>query len=165
MQPHVQVALRLKGRGQSARVGDTIQYVICKDSDNAKSVAQRAYHSDEVKKSDPPLLIDIDYYLNNQIYPPVGRLLRPIDGTDDARVASCLGLDPAKFRGVSITDRGQDDLYTTFQSQISDEERFKNADRLELHCSHCPETFICEKMVYRQVCHPGKPYVIYDSIG
>ena len=34
-----------------------------------------------------------------QVHPVVSRLCGPIEGTDSARLADCLGLDPSKFRG------------------------------------------------------------------
>lgn len=34
---------------------------------------------------------DKEWYLANQIHPPIGRLCEPIDGTDSARIADCLG--------------------------------------------------------------------------
>jgi len=36
-----------------------------------------------------------------QVHPVVSRLCAPIEGTDSARLADCLGLDPSKFRGSS----------------------------------------------------------------
>lgn len=59
VQPHVQVALRMEARGQVARVGDTIPYVICVNKDGSKdnSIATRAYHPDEVMKEDSGLVI------------------------------------------------------------------------------------------------------------
>lgn len=57
-QPHVTVALRMKQRGLSAKSGDTVPYVICMSSDaeNASTLAERAYHLDEVR-SNPALSI------------------------------------------------------------------------------------------------------------
>ncbi|GIM16516.1 hypothetical protein Vretimale_19154, partial [Volvox reticuliferus] len=36
-----------------------------------------------------------------QIHPVVSRLVSPIEGTDAAHIADCLGLDPARYRGAS----------------------------------------------------------------
>ena len=54
-QPHVQVALAMKKRGISTRPGDTIAYVICVGE--STTVAQRAFHIDEVKKEGSELKI------------------------------------------------------------------------------------------------------------
>ena len=52
-QPHVQVALRLKQKGGSAKTGDVIPYVFClsEGEESAKTAqADRAKHPDEVRK-------------------------------------------------------------------------------------------------------------------
>lgn len=51
--PHVQVALRIKARGGSAKAGDVIPYIFCLGADGqaAKSgQADRAMHPDEVRR-------------------------------------------------------------------------------------------------------------------
>jgi len=37
------------------------------------------------------IALDNDYYLSQQILPPVERLCEPIEGIDRARLAECLG--------------------------------------------------------------------------
>ncbi|CAG8815736.1 22735_t:CDS:2, partial [Racocetra persica] len=58
-QPHVQVALRMKNRGMSARQGNTIPYVICIRTDEnaiaSKGLADKAFHPDEIRKEDSNL--------------------------------------------------------------------------------------------------------------
>ena len=52
-QPHVQVALRLKQKGGSAKTGDVIPYVFClSEGEESTKTAQadRAKHPDEVRK-------------------------------------------------------------------------------------------------------------------
>ena len=44
------------------------------------------------------ITIDYEWYLSQQIHPPISRLLNPIEGTDSGRIAECLGLDASKFR-------------------------------------------------------------------
>lgn len=51
---------------------------------------QRAYHVEELQ-SNPALTIDKNFYLAQQIHPVVSRLCDPIEGTDAARIAECLG--------------------------------------------------------------------------
>ena len=38
------------------------------------------------------VLLDYDHYLSHQILPPIERLCEPIEGTDRARLAECLGM-------------------------------------------------------------------------
>src|SRR5258708_27738217 len=59
-QPHVQVALRLKAKGQSPRSGDVMQYIFClgeNDESSRSAQADRAYHPDEIRRSDGRLKI------------------------------------------------------------------------------------------------------------
>ena len=37
------------------------------------------------------MLVDYQYYLSQQILPPIERLCEPIEGTDRSRLAECLG--------------------------------------------------------------------------
>lgn len=95
--PHVQVALRMNStKNKRYKRGDMVSYVICEDETDNNPM-QRAYHLDELK-TESKLKIDKVYYLANQIHPVVSRLLKPIEGTDSARIAKCLGLDPTKYR-------------------------------------------------------------------
>ena len=53
-QPHVQVALRLKAKGGSARAGDVIPYLFCLSEEGVSSKtgqADRAYHPDEFRRN------------------------------------------------------------------------------------------------------------------
>jgi len=61
IQPHVQVALRMKKKGLSVRTGDFIPYVICLAADDKlesdKNISDRAFHPDEINESN----LRIDY--------------------------------------------------------------------------------------------------------
>lgn len=109
----MQVALRLKAKGTSARTGSVIPYIFCigEGEESAKSAqADRAKHPDEIRRSEGQLKIggscrqntdsermadllsvDFEYYLAHQILPPIERLCDPIEGTDRSRLAECLG--------------------------------------------------------------------------
>ncbi|CAG8512731.1 4847_t:CDS:10, partial [Acaulospora colombiana] len=140
-QPHVQVALRMKKRGLSARQGDTIPYVICKkteDMNAPNNLFEKAFHPDEVRH-DTNLQIDSEWYLTQQVHASVTRLIEPIDGTDSARIAECLGIDSPR----SLTTNAPS-TFRTFESRTSDEERFKNVDKLYLKCVACKQSHIYE---------------------
>ena len=105
----LQVALRMRARGarEGTQPGDTVQYVICKDcggggggGEGGAGLAQRAYHPQEVLDN-PNLQVDAQYYLSHQLHPVVARLCAPLEATSDARLAECLGLDPARFRSAA----------------------------------------------------------------
>lgn len=137
IQPHVQVALRLKSQGVGCHSGDTIQYVICKD-ENKKSYAERAYHPDELKKN-KNLEIDYEWYLNQQILPPLLRLCEPIEETDGYKLSKCLGLDATKYQSSVLLNSNYDNNLYTFDSRISKEEKFKNVEKWKPVCYHCKQ--------------------------
>ncbi|KAK0203138.1 hypothetical protein DFS33DRAFT_962916 [Desarmillaria ectypa] len=62
--PHVQVALKMKARGGSARAGDVIPYIFCL-AEGEESVktgqADRARHPDELRKAGSELKIDYEH--------------------------------------------------------------------------------------------------------
>ncbi|KAM7251032.1 hypothetical protein ACFE04_022915 [Oxalis oulophora] len=155
-QPHVQVALRLKQSGYTSgcSVGDTIPYIICCEqgtsSGGSTGMAQRARHPDELKRDDGKWMIDIDYYLSQQIHPVVSRLCASIQGTSPERLADCLGLDSSKFRGNSVQSASNDPSGSLFFSQ-DDEERYKGCDPLTLSCPSCSSTIDCQA-VFSSVC-------------
>lgn len=98
--PHVLVAQKFNQEckdGRLLRSGDVVPYLVCKhisdEEFNKLSNQQRAVHPD-LKTDD--LLIDRDYYLEQQIFPVVSRLLIPIEGTDARSIAEFLGL-PGSF--------------------------------------------------------------------
>ncbi|KAI6139794.1 hypothetical protein BKA82DRAFT_955077 [Pisolithus tinctorius] len=139
-QPHVQVALRMKAKGGSARSGDVIPYVFCignGEEPSKTAQADRARHPDELKKAAPGELdIDYEHYLANQILPPIERLCDPIEGTDRTRLAECLaGLDPSRYRTAGSGGGGP--AFATLESQIPDSERFKDCQPFFIRCRKC----------------------------
>lgn len=79
---------------------------------------------------------DYQYYLAHQVLPPIERLCEPIEGTDRARLAECLGLDPARYRSSSAGE-AQEIAFATLDSQMSDAERFRSAEPFVVRCRHC----------------------------
>lgn len=123
----------MKAKGLSCQVGDIVPYVIC--ANDQTSVALKAFHPDEVRKSSPPLIIDYDWYLAQQIHPPISRLCQYIEGTDSGRIADCLGLDSTKFA------KHDDAQYSL---QISEEEKFASVTKWAPSCPLCAEKAIFE---------------------
>jgi DNA polymerase alpha subunit A len=103
--PHVLVASRMnKERQRHFKRGDMISYIICLDGTDEPAM-KRAYHIDEITQSSgstdtekPELMVDMKYYLEQQIHPVISRLIGPIEGTDSVRIAELLGLDGSKFK-------------------------------------------------------------------
>ncbi|KAL6007618.1 hypothetical protein ACLOJK_033117 [Asimina triloba] len=147
-QPHVQVALRLKQSGYSTgcSAGDTVPYVICcqqgVESGSTAGIAQRARHPDELKKDNGNWMIDIDYYLSQQIHPVVSRLCASIQGTSPARLADCLGLDSSKFQHKTIEASSKDPT-SMLLGMADDDERYRGCEPLWLSCPSCSGTIEC----------------------
>lgn len=106
--------------------------------------------------SDAEASVDYEHYLALQVLPPIERLCDPIEGTDRARIAECLGkpfsspvdatrspltfnmsgLDSSRFQQQSIAAETERE-FSTLDSQISDAERFRDVEPLRLKCRHC----------------------------
>ncbi|CAI9754278.1 unnamed protein product [Fraxinus pennsylvanica] len=155
-QPHVEVALRLKKNGYitGCSAGDTVPYIICCEQGNGSSaslgIAQRARHPDELKKDNGNWIIDIDYYLAQQIHPVVSRLCASIQGTSPARLADCLGLDSSKFQNKS-SESLSNDHSSLLLCALNDEERYRGCEPLILSCPSCSSTFNCPP-IFSSIC-------------
>jgi DNA polymerase alpha subunit A len=137
-QAHLQVALKMVDAGRPVNVGDHIPYVICVQGEEGASPPQRARHPDEVRRSQGELTLDIEWYLGNQILPPISRLCEPIEGTSIQQLTTELGLDIAKY----APRVAQDELDTegwgfTPKSRLEDSERFRDCSKLTCVCKSC----------------------------
>ncbi|XP_070539037.1 DNA polymerase alpha catalytic subunit-like [Ptychodera flava] len=142
--PHVNVAMWLNShQGKKLGPGDTISYIICEDGSNLPA-SQRAYHPGELDKKDN-LKIDCKYYLAQQVHPVVSRLCDPIDGTDAAHIAECLGLDASGYRH-SIRQREEEaEALHGYEAQLADEEKYKDCDRFKFNCK-CGKEIILDSV-------------------
>lgn len=95
--------------------------------------------------------LDYTHYLAHQVLPPIERLCEPIEGTDRARLAECLGLDPSRYRSSSSSD-GPELSFAALDSQLSDKDRFKDAAPLLIRCRHCTGTTHWAPIWDREVC-------------
>ena len=84
--PHVAVALRLKAKGKSDTelVNNFIPYLICKKDETAGKVclSDQAFHPDELLAAKGTLQIDFDWYIRQQLLPPITRLIEHIEGIE-----------------------------------------------------------------------------------
>lgn len=141
-QPHLQVALAMMKAGKPVNVGDHIEYVIC-EKEGVKAAAERAFHPDDVERSEGELKVDVEWYLTQQILPPIARLCEPIEGTSLAILAERLGLDKSRFAGsgggVSGLLGGDDAEAWGFTPacKMDDAERFAACAPLRMRCTKC----------------------------
>lgn len=146
--PHVHVAKKMLLNKLNITVGDHIPYVITKPSEEdsgtgkeAKTPAERARHPEEIRRSEGVLKPDVEWYLSQQILPPVSRLCEPIEGLSAGLIASRLGLDSKKYTQRSTfgdAEITEDHLVNYVpESFKSDAERFQGAQKLVLTCAAC----------------------------
>lgn len=140
--PHVAVAMRLINEHKKRiKPGDFIKYVICQterkmegsSGSGSGGISARAYHPDEVIASKGKLIIDVKYYLENQVLPPIMRLCDPIQTIDASRVAVSLGLDGRRYERRDETADGN---YLALGPQ-SASEKFRDAERIKIQCVKC----------------------------
>lgn len=142
-QPHVQVALRRRAAGKRDGVmpGETIPYIMCSETAEdgttlEQSLAERARSPEEISSSAGKLKVDTDYYISQQVFPVICRLVAPIEGTDAAHIAESLGMDASKFKatGLHATLNPTEALENAL-SGLDDDDRFKDCAPLELKSS------------------------------
>jgi hypothetical protein len=67
--------------------------------------------------------VDVEWYLTQQIMPPISRLCEPIEGTSPAILAERLGLDKSKFGSHGAHNHEDDDWGFTPMCRMEDAER------------------------------------------
>lgn len=165
-QPHLRVALAMMKAGKPVNTGDHIPYVVCEGEGSA---AERAYHPEEVRRSNGALLVDVEWYLSQQLLPPISRLCEPIEGTSASALAEQMGLDPSKFSRGAHKDEVDQFEYTascyvratarlpavpslaspgpgSVAPQLEDKDRFRNVEKLEVKCGACGHKFALESL-------------------
>jgi len=134
-QPHVQVALRMLQAGDIVNSSQEIPYIVCKTGSSSMALSSR--HPSELQ-ADANLQVDTEWYKKHQLHPPILRLLGPIQGTDAAKLAECLGLDSAKF---IMSEFVQYEPEISYDSILEPTERFKKLVLgFQLVCPSCEQT-------------------------
>ena len=155
--PHVYVAKMMLKENRLVNTGDHIPYIVTAPIEKetaptdvqqphvkAASMAERARHPDDIVRSNGLLKPDIEWYLTQQILPPISRLCEPIDGTSQQILADKLGLDSKRYSGIGSSSNNYNnaiddeiDLDYVPESLLSDEERFKDVNPLMITCCAC----------------------------
>jgi len=165
-QAHLQVALGMLKAGKVVNTGDHIPYVICTTTREqfeapppaaeggseeplpraaaaaaSRSFAERAFHPDEIAGSAGRLQVDVDWYLAQQILPPMQRLVEPIEGVTTEELALGLGLDPNKFKSYQSAASSATETSQVALILGEDPNRFAACDRIVLECPACSRSF------------------------
>ena len=116
----------------------------------SNNLSDMAYCPDELKQAQGKLTIDTDWYNMQQLMPPITRLIEHIDGITIDFVASCLGIDPKKYKFHSSTgENGEEggnegesalpEAYLRTETQSCLKER--SIARLLIECPFCFKSF------------------------
>lgn len=108
-------------------------------SSSSTSVASRAFHPDDYRRAAGELHIDINWYLVQQIFPPIQRICDGIGSLSRDQLATALGI---ASQYSSVTRNGNfynrdDDMGYTPKTQLPDEDRFKDVEKLMVKCLKC----------------------------
>lgn len=145
--------MKQMGKSDSDLVNNFIPYVICKNSssgDNSKkaTIGDYAYSPDEYMDKKRSLQIDTDWYITQQLLPPITRLIEHIEGIEVDFVAQCLGVDSKKYKfGTKneIYDEDQDKMDSIANPVLKSETTKKLYDRtiatLKIICPHCDTNY------------------------
>ena len=152
--PHVAVALRAKAKGKTDAelVNSFVPYVVCKpvgDAAKKTSLGDMAYSPDEFVENGrtaKTLEIDNDWYIMQQLLPPVTRLIEHVDGIETDFVAQCLGVDQKKYKYHSSATAADEDEALAIAGPIMKGETGDRLSRravatLKIVCPHCSHGF------------------------
>lgn len=133
--------------GKRLHAGDTVVYIVCDDGSSLPPT-QRAYHPELEFAKRTDLKIDTKYYLEQQVHPVISRLCDPIEGTDSARIAECLGLDATGFRQAMrrAEEHDDEDAAMLGQLQESETEKYKHCEPFTFPCHSCGSDIVIGKM-------------------
>lgn len=141
--PHVKVAKRLKEKGDlTIKSGIFIPYVVCIDKSNentsnaGKSLADRCFSPKEMIEN-PNLVVDINWYKENQILASVSRLCKHIKEIDMFHLAECLGIDPNKYIHSKDNANPEDNFISNDTNEDTIIHMAKNG--IKITCSKCLE--------------------------
>ena len=129
-------------------VNNFIPYVICETTlqkDQKKlSLGDMAYSPDEYLKSQKTkdvLILDRDWYILQQLLPPITRLIEHIEGIEVDFVAQCLGADGKKFKYHANENREDGEEQAIANPIMKTETTEKLQDRsvasLKIQCPFC----------------------------
>jgi len=116
-----------------------------------------AYSPEEFLDKKRNLVIDTDWYINQQLLPPITRLIEHIEGIEVDFVAQCLGVDGKKykFNQGNRADEEDDGLANIANPIMKTETTGKLQERsiasLKIVCPYCDEGYD-----FPEIIHKGK---------
>jgi DNA polymerase elongation subunit (family B) len=106
---------------------------------SSASAASRAFHPDDFRRAAGELHIDINWYLVQQIFPPILRICEGITEISRDQLANALGI-VGHYSSLNKSGNDynrDDDMGYTPKTQVADDERFKDVEKLMVKCLKC----------------------------
>lgn len=117
--PHVEVAARLMKKGKKVKVGDYIPYFHAKTEDNEEVIL----HPSELTK-DKKVFVNFDYYISQQLLPPIERLLKVVEEVNMDQIYSLFNIKKSLRKASGLDD----------SEIIRKKEDFSQCERLKISC-------------------------------
>jgi len=91
------------------------------------------------------LKIDIDWYIIQQILPPITRLIEHIEGIEVDFVAQCLGVDGKKYKfnqhALGDGDEDQAVANPIMKTETTEKLQDRSVASLKIQCPFCDESY------------------------
>jgi len=114
-----------------------------------------AYSPEEFLDKKKNLEIDTDWYITQQLLPPITRLIEHIEGIEVDFVAQCLGVDGKKYKYSSGAGaaHGEDDGLAGIQNPIMKTETTEKLQErsiasLKITCPFCEEAYEFPEIIH-----------------
>jgi DNA polymerase alpha subunit A len=106
------------------------------------------------------LEVDAEWYITQQILPPITRLIEHIDGIDVPFIVQCLGVDSKKYKyfekkpadGAPTEDFGGPVTNPILATETEKNMKQRSLAELKLKCPHCHV-----EISFPGIVHPGSP--------
>jgi len=157
--------MKAQGKSDADLVNNFIPYVICNtDAPTEKGkklyIGDMAHSPEEFLDKKRALTIDTDWYIAQQILPPITRLIEHIEGIEVDFVAQCLGVDAKKYKyatGAGAGGDGDDGLGVSnpiMKTETTEKLQDRSMASLKICCPECEESFDFPELFHKKV--PGK---------
>lgn len=140
--------MKQQGKSDADLVNNFIPYIICTTSlgkDQKKlTIGDMAFSPDEYLKSSKtpnPLRLDTDWYITQQLLPPITRLIEHIEGIEIDFVAQCLGVDGKKYKYATAQNQDNEEQnYVSnpiMKGETTQKLQFRAIGTLKISCPFC----------------------------
>lgn len=102
------------------------------------SIDQRAYHPNDVRRSGGLITIDYEWYLQQQILPPIARICEPLEALPQDQIADMLGLETQRYADWNnMQNFWTKNTTSGLRYAQDDSKRFETTDKFLVQCIVC----------------------------